>query len=317
MTDVGELRDQVVAARRTVSTAAERLGLAVAASGTSPHSYGDPRTTDSERYRRMIERYGEVARSAGTCGMHVHVQVDGDEEGVRVLDGIAPWLPVLLALSSNSPFHHGRDTGYASWRSRDWDRWPSAGPTDPFGDVAGYEAACRALIDAGAALDEGMLYFDARLAVHHPTVEVRVHDVCTDPDDVVVIAALVRGLVERAVEEGGRLRRDVRLETLRAARWRAARFGLSDSLVHPVSGALCSARDVLDALVAHVAEPLAAAGDRDVVDAGVARLLASTGASRQRAAHARAVAAGVADQGGDPLDAVVDDLVVRTGACLG
>ena len=123
----------------------------------------------------------------------------------------------------------------------------------------------------------------------------------------------MRGLVERAAEEGDRLRRDVRIEALRAARWRAARWGVSEGLVHPATGEVRPAREVVEALVAHVAEPLAHAGDRELVDAGVARVVAASGASRQRAAHARAGAAG----DGDPLDAVVDDLVARTGACLG
>ena len=97
-----------------------------------------------------------------------------------VLDHLRPWLPVLSAISVNSPFNSGRDTGHASWRSQLWGGWPTAGPAEPFGDRAGYEAATQALMDSGAAMDKGMLYLDARPPSAYPTVEMRVADVCTD-----------------------------------------------------------------------------------------------------------------------------------------
>ena len=114
------------------------------------------------------ETFGQVARRGTTCGMHVHVAIDSAEEGVGCLDRIAPWLPVLLAVSTNSPFAEGRDTGYASWRTQLWSTWPSAGPTEPFGSYAGYRRACERMIASGAARDPGMLYFDARLSAGQP-----------------------------------------------------------------------------------------------------------------------------------------------------
>ncbi len=108
--------------------------------------------------------------------MHVHVDVADDGEGVKVIDGLRPWLPVLRAMSVNSPYWRGTDTGYASWRSQVWARWPTAGPSDLFQDPEGYRAATEALVRSGAALDLGMLYFDARLSQSYPTVEIRVFD---------------------------------------------------------------------------------------------------------------------------------------------
>ena len=102
------------------------------------------------------------------------------------------------AISANSPFYQGRDTAYASWRSQAWAQWPSAGPTERFGSLENYREVSRQMRESGAAQDEGMLYFDARLSAEHPTVEVRISDVCTDPDDAVLIAALLRGLVSSA-----------------------------------------------------------------------------------------------------------------------
>ena len=128
--------------------------------------------------------------------MHVHVDVADDDEAVRVVDGLQPWLPFLLAVSGNSPYWEERDTGHASWRSRVWGQWSTAGPSQPFGDVATYREVTGRMVEWGGALDPGMLYLDARLSAQYPTVEIRVADVCTDPEDGVLVALLARALVE-------------------------------------------------------------------------------------------------------------------------
>ena len=148
------------------------------------------------RYERIVQEFGDTGRGAGTLGMHVHVDVADDEEGVRVIDGLRPWLPLLTALTSNSPYASGRDTGYASWRQQVWTRWPTSGTAEPFGSAAEYHRVGDTLIRLGAALDDGMLYYDARLSASYPTVEIRVADTCTDVDDAVLAAALARALVE-------------------------------------------------------------------------------------------------------------------------
>ncbi len=305
-----DLREHLVRGRRLAAQAAEGAGLLLLASGTVPTGGPDTHLTADDRYRDMMDRYGEVARPMGTCGMHVHLGVESAEAGVAVIDGLAPWLPVVLALSANSPYHHGRDTSYASWRSRVWGQWPSAGPTERFGSLEGYRAVCEQMQHSGAARDEGMLYFDARLSADHPTVEVRISDVCTDPDDAVLVAAVLRGLVEREpgrdpAAAGRGTDGDAyvwRSELLRAAQWRAARYGVSDSLLDPTTGRLEKAEAVLDRLLSVTASRLEEAGDLRLVEEGLARVLSGSGASRQRAAYERS---------GD-LGAVVDDLVDRT-----
>jgi carboxylate-amine ligase len=301
--DIAELRRHVLHGRERAARAAEQSGLVTAATGAAPLRGGDPQTTRDDRYLTMVATYGEVARPGGTCGLHVHVAIGSDDEGVRAIDAITPWLPVLLAMSANSPYFHGRDTGYASWRSQAWTQWPSAGPTDAFGSAEGYREASRRLIASGAAMDPGMLYYDARLSQSYPTVEVRISDVCTDPDETALIAALVRALVDRALAEPT----DTptwRAELLRAARWRAARYGLCDRLLAPETGEPEPARDVVRRLVERVGDHLAANGDRELVDAVVPRTLAHGGAARQRAAYERS----------GSMAEVVDDLVARTNA---
>jgi glutamate---cysteine ligase / carboxylate-amine ligase len=297
---------QLVTARRTAGEAAAAAGLVVGACGIVPLRGDRSVVTPNDRYRAMVDTYGEVARGGGTCGMHVHVGIDSEDEGVAVLDRIAPWLPVLLALSANSPFVDGRDSGYASWRAQVWSRWPSAGPTEQFGSLEGYRESSRIMIETGAARDAGMLYFDARLSAHQPTLEVRVCDVCTDPTEALAIGALVRALVETAAgdwTEGREVPR-WRSEALRAAHWRAARFGMSDTLVHPLERRLRPAREVVSALVTSVAAALEEAGDRGWVEAVLAGAVSGNGATRQRAAYERS---------GD-VRGVVDDLVARTQA---
>ncbi|WP_017936389.1 carboxylate-amine ligase [Nocardioides sp. Iso805N] len=299
-----DIEAQLVAGRRTAGTAAEASGLAVVASGIVPMGGAEPQVSPNDRYRNMVDTFGETARTGQTCGCHVHVAIDSPAEGVGVIDRITPWLPVLVAIAANSPYFEGRDTNYASWRSQAWTRWPSAGATEAFGSVESYEETSRLLKMTGAARDDGMLYYDARLSKGQPTVEVRVLDVCTDLADTVLCAALVRGLAQTAADAWAAsepLDR-WRAEILRASSWRAAHVGLAGTLVHPLLRELRPAREVVDALVQHVRPALEASGDLDRVVEGAERVLRAGGATRQRAAYERTGA----------VEGVVDDLITRT-----
>ncbi|HJQ07195.1 MAG TPA: glutamate--cysteine ligase [Nocardioides sp.] len=289
--------------RRTLAEAASRHGVRLLASATSPLDQ-DSTTTIDRRYARMGEVFGQLARAQLTCGMHVHVAIASREEGVAVLDRIRGWLPVLTALSANSPYVAGQDTGYASYRSILWAMWPSAGATEPFGTAETYERATADLVATGAALDDGMIYFDARLSASYPTVEVRVCDVCADVADGPVLAALTRALVATAARHAvvGFPAPCLRGELLAAARWRAARWGLEDQLVDPVERRLVPAGDLVDRLLDLVALELARAGDDTLVADGIARISRrGTGARLQREAY---------DAGG--ITAVVEAVAKRT-----
>ncbi|MCW3159068.1 carboxylate-amine ligase [Micropruina sonneratiae] len=287
-TTATELRAQLVELRSAMAAGAAASGAAVAAIGTSPFRVR-PTATADERYERMTAEFGLLARQSLTCGQHVHVEVGSRDEGAGVIDRLPPFLPVLLALSANSPWWQGEDSGYASFRSAIWGLWPTAGPSGPFGDAAGYDAAVAQLVATGSALDEGMVYFDARLSAKYPTVEVRVADVCTDVDDAVLIAVLVRALVtttSRAWAAGDAVEPSPP-QWQRAATWRAARYGLTGSLVDPVSRDLVPAADAVSTLVDAVGDALDAIGERDLVADGLDRLLRTgTGADRQRRVHA-------------------------------
>ncbi len=282
-TDLDALTDDLIECRREIVAAAQARGFRVAALGTSPLA-GDPTPTPDERYQRMQEHYALVAADQLTCGMHVHVGVESRAEGITAIDSIRGWLPVLLAVSTNSPFWDGRDTGYASYRSVSWGRWPTAGATGQFGNEAAYDAAVAELIAAGAALDDAMIYFDARLSAKYPTVEIRVADVTQRVADSALVAALARALVQTAIEGGlGEGRPSVAL--VRAASWRAARFGLTGDLLDPRDGRPRAAADLLDRVVGVLHPALQATGDVARVEGAIARLLREgTGAQLQRAA---------------------------------
>ena len=300
--DLAEIATQLRQARRTAIAAAEESGVAVVAVATAPLGGARPEVSVNPRYERIVQEFGDTGRGAGTLGMHVHVDVADDEEGVRVIDGLRPWLPLLTALTSNSPYASGRDTGYASWRQQVWTRWPTSGTAEPYGSAAEYYRVRDTLIRLGAALDDGMLYYDARLSATYPTVEIRVADTCTDVDDAVLAAALARALVETLAERPEPTE-PVRSDLLRAAWWRAARHGLTGALVHPVTWDLVPAAEALRALADEVRPALESADDAVLVDDGLARLaITGTGARRQRQAFERT---------GD-LQGVVADLVSRT-----
>ncbi|GGR33473.1 glutamate--cysteine ligase [Streptomyces roseolus] len=303
-TTTAQLADQLRRARLAAAAAAEEAGVAVAALATAPMDFG-PLLTPDERYRRIHDRYAHLVDEEFACACHVHVHLASAEEGVGVLDRIRPWLAPLLALSANSPYFQGVDTGYASWRHQLWQRWPMSGPSELYGDVETYERTTREMLASDVLIDDHMVYFDARLSRRYPTVEIRVGDVCLDLEDTVLLAVLSRALVETAAREWrqGRLPDPVSTVVLRLAAWRASRYGLGGELLDPRSWRPRPADEVLHALLDHVRPALEAAGDRERAEAGVARLLVrGTGADLQRAARA-----------GDPtLASVIVEAVRRT-----
>jgi len=305
--DLHSLHSALVRARAGVLEASAAAGALAVAVPASVLAGPAEEVTAKSRYQRIYDEFGEMARQGLVCGMHVHVEVPDDPTRVAVVDGLRPWLPVLLAISANSPYWWGADTGHASWRSQVWSRWPTGGPREPFGSPEEYARTTDRLQQWGAALDPGMLYFDVRPAGSFPTVELRVTDVCTETEDAVLVAALARALVHTLAQEH-RQGRQVdtgawRTDLLRAAQWRAARYGMASTLVHPERLVLVPAREVVVALLDRCAGSLAESGDRAEVLSLLDRMLArGPGAARQRAVF----------EGRGTLEAVVEDLARRT-----
>jgi glutamate---cysteine ligase / carboxylate-amine ligase len=248
-----------------------------------------PQITPTLRYRRMATHFGAITSTGTTCGCHVHVAIPDREVAVKVSNHLRPWLPVLLALTANSPYNNGRDTRYSSWRHVLWSRWPSAGPPPVFPSLDFYESLVEAMLRAEAMLDRGMVYWDIRLSEKQPTLEIRVTDVAATAEDAALLAALVRGLVGTALDNLATPPSEPPQEVLRANLWRAAHDGLAGSCLHPVTGRLVPVQAQLTELVERIRPCLRSRpGELEFVVEGLERLRATGGgAQRQRAAFAQ------------------------------
>ena len=285
-TSLDGLYGDLTGARRTLDATASAHGLAVVAAGTAPLARpGGVLPTAGVRYRRMFDEYRKVADEQLICGAHVHVDVPDRDTAVRIMCKVSPWLPVLLALSASSPFWLGADTGYASWRTMLWQRWPTAGPVGCFPSATDYDAAVRDLVRTGVISDPGMIYYDVRPSAHLRTLELRICDACPRAETVVLVAGLFRALVTEAIElrASGAAVCDGRHEWLRGASWRAARSGLEGALVDPRTHQEAPAAEVVRGLLARLRPALEAHSDwQTVLDLTEAALADGSAAERMR-----------------------------------
>jgi glutamate---cysteine ligase / carboxylate-amine ligase len=286
-----DLSQELVALRRAVIKAAEREGLAVAAAGTAPlSSVADLELTAGGRYSRMQQDYRLLVDEHLVCGLQVHAGVDDPDVAVRIIPRVEHALPVLLALSASSPFFEGQDTGYASVRTVIWQRWPTAGRTPRVQSYEEYDGLIQNLISSGIISDSKMAYFDIRPSPHLPTLELRVCDSCPLVDDAILIAGLFRALVESAeqAECAGRVSPNLPGPLYQAAMWRAARSGLSDTLLDiGADSASVPAADVLGRLTKDLRPQLEESGDWEIVaELTAAALSRGTSSERQRARYA-------------------------------
>lgn len=303
--ELHSIRHSLGVLRAALADAAERAGVRVLAIGTGPVDGPVPPVVDKPRFDQMIERFRLLSPGPGNNGMHVHVGVPDPDTGVQVLNHVRPWLPTLHAVTTNSPFAGGEDTGYASWRSVEWEHWPSVAPTPWLESYEHYRRLIGQLIASGVMLDEGMLYWYARLSAKYPTVELRIGDVCPSVDDAVLVAALVRALVATARTDiaAGRPAPRADHHLLVAAHWRAAHDGLEGDGVDLATGEVRPAWDLLEALVDRVRPELERHGDlAEVTDLLGGLRRHGSGAARQRAVFARS---------GRLID-VVDDVARQT-----
>jgi carboxylate-amine ligase len=288
--ELGALRDAMRGLRASLATAADEAGCRLVAVGTGPAVGPHLRLVDRPRYHRMRERFGDLSPGPGMCGTHVHVSVPDQETGVRILNHLRPWLPILQAATANSPLFAGRDTGYASWRSMMWERWPTVGPTPYLESYDQYETLVGDLESSGAMLDEGMLYWYARLSARYPTVEIRMGDVTPTLDDVTLLAALTRALVATLLRD---VRNDVAAPNvphplLMAAHWRAAHDGLEGLNIDMATREPRPAWRLMRQLFDYVRPELDRHGDLELATILMGRMRAGgTGAARQRAVLAQ------------------------------
>ncbi|MET1017526.1 MAG: YbdK family carboxylate-amine ligase [Leifsonia flava] len=271
--------------RREVADRASNLDVIAASVGMPFQAPVYPTITEDDRYERVVSDYRQIIADHQINGLHMHVGIADRDAGVRALNRVRLWMPLLQAMCGNSPFWRGVDTGFESWRSIVVRRWAISGCPPAFVDAADYERRLRNVVGVGGTFDTGMVMWNVRLSEHVPTLEVRVCDAQLTTDDTLLLVAVVRGLVTTALAEAADATPNVAPELLDNALWQSARDGLRGRQLDPISGSMTEARAALDVLQAYIADQLEAEGDREFVAAGIARLLHDgTGAHRQRAA---------------------------------
>jgi carboxylate-amine ligase len=306
-TTLSGLHDEVVGRRAVLIDEASAAGIGIVAAGAVPLSAPVAmQVTATRRYQDMLADYQLLAREQLICGTQVHVGVADRDEAVALAGRVAPYLPLLLALSTSSPFWaDGSDTGYSSVRTLVWQRWPTTGPCAPVSSAAEYDALMADLERTGVITDPGMSYFDVRPATKVPTLELRICDSCPSVHTVVLIAGLFRALVDR---EATRLHAGQRAPlvspiVVRAAAWRAARSGLEGDLVDVLTPAARPATQVMTAFIDALRAQLEESGDwPQVHELADLALRAGTSAARQRRAM----------QCRGELTDVVDQLIAET-----
>lgn len=287
---IEELRKQLAEARGVLADRAASLGLRVVATGTPV--LGDvvpPPMTTGPRQDRGNATFRGLHDELAICAMHVHVEIPDKERALLVSNHLRPHIPVLISLAANSPFWDQRDTGYASWRTVVWSRWPVAGPPPYWTSLEHYDAHVAMLHDVGAVVDTGTIFWDMRPSSHVPTLEVRMADVPMTADETALMAALIRALAvdAQALVDAGDPGPVIPAEMLRLAYWRAARDGATGHGIDPLTGRLLPAAELAGNLLARVRPVLEENGEYELVDTWLRRVLEDgDGATRQRHAHA-------------------------------
>jgi glutamate---cysteine ligase / carboxylate-amine ligase len=309
---LSEVRGELLRLRWGVIRAAEEAGVRIAAASTHPFSHWqDQPITAGERYEKILDRERRMAEEQVVFGFHVHVGLSDREAAVQTMNRARLWLAPLLALSANSPFWMGEDTGYASYRTQIWGWLPTAGPPGPFSSLAEHDALVESLVATGGAMEANQVYWDMRLPQKLETVEIRVCDVCSSIDEAVMLAGLCRALV-RTCHKGAEEEKpypEVRPEILRAAHWVASRYGLGADLVDVEAGHLAPAKEVIEKLLAFTRRALEEHGDWKEVSVLVGDTLKrGNGAVRQCQVYERS------GKLGDVVDALIEDTAKGTNA---
>jgi carboxylate-amine ligase len=261
-TAVGEAVEELAALRLEARQRLQEDGLELAAAGTWPSAVlGTQPVTPLEPLRRFADYAGASALRQHCSGLHVHVGVASPEECMGRLEAVLPWLPLLLALSANSPYVGGEETGLASTRAELLALLPRAGAPPAFAGYEDWSRFAELLVDLGLADDLMRLWWDVRPHPRFGTLEIRMPDQPTRLAVTAGLAALAQALVAWAEPTAVPADRGRYAQN----RWAAARFGADAGLVHPEAGRLCSPSDLLAELLERVEPTARALGGGDLL----------------------------------------------------
>ncbi|MBX6326021.1 MAG: carboxylate-amine ligase [Chthoniobacterales bacterium] len=299
------VRAHVIELRSRLAELAGRSGLKIASMGTHPFSHWrHQQITEGERYKQIIEDMQLLARANLIFGLHVHVGVPDRESAIHVMNQARYFLPHIYALSVNSPFWVGENTGLKGYRLKVFERFPRTGIPDSFDSLSEYEDYCKLLVKTGCIDNAKKIWWDIRLHPFFNTLEVRVCDAQTRVDDTVAIAALIQAVIAKLFKL---LRQNVtfriyRRRLLDENRWRAARYGLDGKLIDFGKETEVDERTLLNELLEFVSSEVKEFGTQREM-AHLERIMREgTGADRQLAVWERT----------RDMKAVVDHIVAET-----
>jgi len=232
--DMREARSEIIRLRSAVSRLAREQGLRVAAAGTHPFSrWSEQQITAGERYTKHERDMADVARQMLVFGMHVHIGIEDPDLRIDVMNQARYFLPHLLALSTSSPFWHGRETGLKSYRTIILGNLPRAGIPPSFASWSEYQAFVDTLVATRCIDEPTKIWWDIRPNPKYPTLEFRFPDICTKIDESLCIAALLLGIVAKLIRlrSANQAWRGYRRNLLNENKWRAVRYGIDGELI--------------------------------------------------------------------------------------
>jgi carboxylate-amine ligase len=282
--NIHQVRDEVSYLRQQVIKLADDEGLKVAAAGTHPFSKWDQQLiTPNPRYDAIIQEMADVARGNLIFGMHVHVGIPSREEGLEILNTVRYFLPHLYALSTNSPFWEGRNTGFKSYRSKVFDKFPRTGIPPFFASVAEYDKFVDILVKTNCLENSKKIWWDIRLHPFYPTIEFRICDVVMTVDEVTCIAALMQCLVAKLYKMNRKNQnfKNYRRLLLNENKWRAARWGIESKLIDFGKEEEVPFAKLMSELLEFIDDVVDELGCRSEVNYVYQILEAGTGADRQ------------------------------------
>ncbi len=250
--------------RATLKQKCKNHGITPVASGTLPILPGEISFAPGERYRQISQFVPTLAKEHLICGLHVHVHVPDPTVGLMAMNALRSWLPIISAIGANSPLWKGEDTGFASWRTVHYQRWAVTGIPPAFESLDDYEQYMNMIATSEVVLDNGHICWGVRLSERYPTVEVRVADTQRSPRESVMIALLIRAIVDTVVESPPR---DPQLSSglLELSLWQAAKHGLDGSFFDAGLGVNIDSRTAMQQLLDYIAEALKKNGDETFV----------------------------------------------------
>ncbi len=283
-----QAKEQLRALRRQVARSAAGKGLSIGSAGTHPFArWEDQRISARPRYRDLVDALRFVARQEVIFGVHVHVSIDDPDKAIHVANGMRVHVPVLLALSANSPFWQGDPTGLASARTPIFRQFPRVGIPPHYRDWEDYQRRIEFMMEAGVIADYTYLWHDVRPHPDFGTVEIRVMDSQTRLEHTLGIAALIQALARELAEhfESGKPLSSYPLEMLDENKWLAARHGLDHELVDLPRSERVSTRELAARLIERMHDHCSDLGSLDELEAVNDILEAGNGASRQQVVY--------------------------------